>query len=94
MRLSNFTDLLGDDPRIKVLDYMLENCIFDYTKKEIAENAGISRTTLDTFWIKLLEYGVLKKTRSIGNGTLYRLNHNSPIVKKMKELDLEITKAK
>ena len=39
---SLFVDFFGDYPLIRVLDFLVENEIFDYTKKEICEYADVS----------------------------------------------------
>lgn len=77
---------------IRVIDFLLENRIFDYSKAEIARHSGISRTTLDLFWKKLIKDGIIKKSRTIGRATLYRFNPNSEISKKLIELDFVISK--
>jgi len=77
---------------IRVIDFLLENRIFDYSKAEIARQAGVSRTTLDVFWKKLIKEGILRKSRTIGRATLYRFNPHSEISKKLIELDFAISK--
>ena len=46
MEKSLLLEFLGDTPLIRVIDFLIENSIFDYTKTEIAENAGIARASL------------------------------------------------
>ena len=82
----------GNYPMIRVIDFLLENRIFDYPKAEIARQAGVSRTTLDVLWKKLVKEGIVKKSRTIGRATLYRFNSHSEISKKLIELDFAISK--
>jgi DNA-binding transcriptional ArsR family regulator len=89
---SLFVQLLGDVPLIRVIDMLIENSIFDYTKTEIAKNAGISRASLYNVWPVLEKYELIKKSRRIGNAILYKLNKESPVVQKLIELDLRISK--
>ena len=92
MEKSLLADFLGDTPLIRVVDFLIENSIFDYTKTDIAENAGISRATLYKIWPNLEKYELVKESRKIGNTTLYKLNKENPVVQKLIELDLKISK--
>ncbi len=90
---SFFVKALGGAPLIKVLDFLIENRIFDYSKTDIARETGISRATLDSFWDNLIELDLVKRTRVIGRATLYKLNIDSDSVKKMVEFDLALSKS-
>lgn len=92
MGKSLLVGFLGDTPLIRVVDFLIENSIFDYTKTDIAENAGISRASLYKIWPTLQKYELVKKSRKIGNTTLYKLNKENPVVQKLIELDLKISK--
>ena len=89
---SYFADALGNTPQVKIIDFLLENKIFDFTKAEIAEGANVSRITSDKFWPSLEANNMLIETRKIGNGTLYALNKDSEAVQKFAELDRVLTK--
>ncbi len=89
---SFFVRALGGAPLIKVLDFLIENRIFDYSKTDLARETGISRVTLDSFWGNLIELDLIKSTRTIGRSTLYKLNMGSDSVKKMIEFDLALSK--
>jgi len=69
-----------------ILDFLLIHKGFDYSKTEIAENAGVGYKTLFDNWDKLERYGLVKETRTIGRATLYTINLDSPIVKVLKKL--------
>ena len=92
MEKSLLVEFLGDTPLIRVVDFLIENSIFDYTKTEIAENAGISRASLYNIWPMLEKFEVIKASRKIGNTTLYKLNKENPVVQKLIELDLKISR--
>ncbi len=40
-------------PMLKVLDFLMDNESFDYSRAEIEEGAGLSKTTLLKIWPKL-----------------------------------------
>lgn len=92
MEKSLLVQFLGDTPFIRVVDFLIENSIFDYTKTELAENAGISRASLYNVWPVLEAYELVKASRKIGNTTLYKLNKENPVVQKLIELDLKISR--
>ncbi|RLI77141.1 hypothetical protein DRP05_11020 [Archaeoglobales archaeon] len=75
------------NPTIKVLDFLIDNEAFDYSKTEIAKGAGISRTTLLKIWGTLEETGIVVETRKVGRAKMYKLNKKNPIVKKFMEFD-------
>jgi len=80
---SLFVKLLGNSPYIRVLDFLLVYRDFDYSKKEIAENANVSYNTLNSFWHEMLNNGIIVKTRRIGKQDMFRLNQESKLVKSL-----------
>ena len=83
MEESTFTRLLGNSPLSKVLDFLLTSREFDYTKKEMAENAGISYNTLNSLWSQLIRDDIIIKTRRIGKQDMFRLNTKNYLVKEL-----------
>jgi len=51
---SIFLDYVGDTPRMRILQYLIEGRDFDYTLTDLL-NAGVSWGTLNTLVPKLLE---------------------------------------
>lgn len=84
---SLFVEFFGDYPLIRVLDFLVENDAFDYSKKEIASQANVSWNTPESFWKKLEEKKLVVFTRKIGKAGLYKLNAQNPAVQKLLELD-------
>ena len=82
---SLFLDYVGDNPRMRVLQYLIEGSDFDYTLTDML-NAGVSWGTLNSLIPKFLELGIIIKTRKIGRATLYKINKNNVAVKQLKEL--------
>jgi DNA-binding Lrp family transcriptional regulator len=81
-----FTKAIGNTPKIKVLEFLIEGRELDYSISDIAEGAGIGRTTLFRIWKDLVDLRIIKHTRDIGNAKLYKLNLANPFVKKMVDL--------
>lgn len=81
-----FRELLGDTPRIRVLEYLLEGRELDHSIGDMAEGAGINRVTLFRMWNELGESKLIVHTRNIGNAKLYKLNMSNPYVKMLADL--------
>lgn len=89
---SLFVGFFGDYPIIRVLDFLMENGIFDYSKKDICRNAGVSWNTLETFWEKLEKEKIVAHTRKVGRAEMFKLNLENPAVQKLVELDSRLMK--
>src|SRR3989344_2791545 len=89
---SMFVEFFGDYPIIRVLDFLIENDIFDYSKKDICRNADVSWNTLETFWKKLEDNSIITYTRKVGKASMYKLNANAPLVKQLMEMDNKLMK--
>ncbi|MBW2989219.1 hypothetical protein KY358_02765 [Candidatus Woesearchaeota archaeon] len=89
---TSFRLVFGESPIVKVIDFFLDNREFDYSLTDIAKNADIGWSTLHQFWSKIVMLGIVEKTRRIGRAELYKLNMNSPLVRKLLELDTVISK--
>ena len=83
---TNFNNYFGNSLKIKVLEFLIEGRELDYSVSDIAEGAGIGRTTLFRIWNDFVELGIVKPTRVIGNAKLYKLNLSNPFVRKMVDL--------
>jgi len=81
-----FRELLGDTPKIRVLEYLLEGRELDHSIGDIAEGAGINRVTLFRMWDNVLKSKIVVHTRDIGNAKLYKLNRDNSQVKVLMDL--------
>jgi len=88
---SALTEVFGNNPVMKVLDFLISYQIFDYTLTEIAKNAEVSYSTLQTFWEKLERNNIVIKTRRVGKSDLYKLNTKNPAVQQLIKLDWNLT---
>lgn len=83
-------DLFGNSVIVRVVDFLLENRFWDYTKKGIAEEANVSRTQFYRIWDVFQKFKLVQETRKIGATKLYKTNMKSPIMQKLEALSLEI----
>jgi len=84
--------LQGDNPTIRIIDFMLENKGLDITKKDIINGAGISRAALFKYWKDIEKFDIVRITRKFGKTKLYTLNSENGIVKRLIDLELELIK--
>ncbi len=92
MNNSIFTDVFGNNPMMKILDFLITFQLFDYPLTEIAKNSGVSYSTLQTFWNNLEKNNIVIKTRRVGKSDLYKLNTSNPAVKQLLKLDWNLIK--
>ena len=89
---SIFVEIFGNNPVIKVLDFLIAFQAFDYPLTEIAKNSGVSYSTLQTFFSNLIRNNIVIKTRRVGKSNLYRLNTKNPAVQQLIKLDWNLVK--
>ncbi len=88
---STFIEIFGNNPIMKVLDFLITFQLFDYPLTEIARNSEVSYSTLQTFWEKLERNNIVIKTRRVGKSDLYKLNTKNPAVQQLIKLDWNLT---
>ncbi|MEK6961449.1 MAG: hypothetical protein AABX47_09855 [Nanoarchaeota archaeon] len=77
---SIFLEHVGDNPRMRIIQYLIEGRDFDYTLTDMI-HAGVSWGTLNQLIPKLAELGIIVKTRKIGRATLYKINQENETAK-------------
>ena len=86
MKETIFTRVVGNTPKIKVLEFLIEGRELDYSLSDIAEGSSIGRTTLFRIWDDFEKLKIVKQTRIIGNAKLFKLNLENTFVRKLVEL--------
>ncbi len=84
------TEYFGEHPLLKILEFLIENKIFDYSKKQMADETGLSKVTFLKYFKKMEELGLVTVTRSFGKSKLYTLNETNPFTKKFIDLTLSL----
>lgn len=82
---------MGSTPKLRILDYLLDYKINDFTKKEIIEALGMSKLTFYKHFKDLEVLGLVIATRKIGRATLYKVNLSNPMVKMLIEYETELS---
>ena len=73
---SIFLEHVGDSPRMRLIQFLIEGRDFDYTLTDMLK-ANISWGTLNTLIAKLAEIGIVVPVRKVGNATLYKINNKN-----------------
>jgi DNA-binding transcriptional ArsR family regulator len=81
------TDLFGEHPEVRILEFLAGHQDFDYTISEISRNAGVSRPATYKVLDRFLETGVVVRTRRIGGSWFFRLAADHALVRPILDLD-------
>ena len=82
---------LGDSPKLRIIDFFLDNPLFDFTKKEVIEALGMSKRTFYKYFPDLEKYGIVKVSRKIGRAKLYKINLEHPLIGMLREYEKKIS---
>jgi DNA-binding transcriptional ArsR family regulator len=82
---------LGSSPKLRILDYLLDYKLNDFTKKEIVEALGMSKLTFYKYFKDLEELGLVTASRKIGRATLYKINLENPMVRMLIEYETKLS---
>jgi DNA-binding transcriptional ArsR family regulator len=80
-------EIFGEAPEVRLIDFFMDNPLFDFTKREIVEELGMNKRTLYRVLPKLEGEGIAVVSRRIGRAKLYRINLESPIVKCLRGIE-------
>lgn len=93
VKQSFFLEYLGDNPKIRVLDFLMDNFAHDFSLPQIAEGSRVAYTTLIDLLPTLQKQEIMVETRKIGKSKLYRINLNNSIVKALFTIDIKLSEA-
>jgi DNA-binding transcriptional ArsR family regulator len=57
---------LGDSPKLRIIDFFLDNPFLDFTKKEVIEALRMSKQTFYKYFKDVEEDGIVEVSRKIG----------------------------
>ncbi|MDH5385936.1 MAG: winged helix-turn-helix domain-containing protein [Candidatus Aminicenantes bacterium] len=82
---------LGNTAELRILDFLLDNPRFDFSRKEIREAIGSTKRTLSEKIPKLEEQGLIRVSRKIGRAKLYKINLENPAVQAFRTLERSLS---
>ena len=87
---STFLEVMGNNPRNKILDFLISENGYDYTLKEIAENSKVGYATIKRIWKHFVSNKLVKETRRVGKAVFYKYDDKSELGKKIKKFYLDV----
>ncbi len=82
----------GDTPQLRVMDFLIENHLFDYPMTEMARESNVSYNSIIRFFEDWVKREILVKTRKVGNANYYKLNTKNSFIKNLIKLDWILVK--
>lgn len=82
---------LGESPKLKIVDFFMDNPYFDFTKKEVIEALGMSKQTFYKYFGDLEKYGIVTVSRRIGKASLYKINLKHPLVTMLRGYEMKLS---
>jgi predicted transcriptional regulator len=79
--------LFGSPGKTRLLSVFVDETDYDLSITEIADQAGVARSTVYDNLDELMDLGVVEVSRETGNGKRYQLNTDSPIAERLVELE-------
>lgn len=73
-----FIRVLGDTPKIRILNYLIKYRGLDYSMSDIARNSNVGWATLSRLWNEFIKLKIIVPTREIGKAKLFKLNEKNP----------------
>ena len=89
---SLFLKHFGDTPRLRVMDFLIDNHMFDFPITELARGSNVSYNSIKLFFSDWIKERIVVKTRRLGKSDYYKLNLENYFVKNLIKLDWVLTK--
>lgn len=82
---------LGESPKLRIIDFFLDNPFFDFTKKDVFEALGMNKQTFYKYFKEIEKEGIVKVSRKIGRIKLYKVNLRHPLVVMLREIEEKLS---
>ena len=83
--------MFGNSPKLRILDIFLDDPYLDFSKSEVVRELGMSKQTFYKCFKDLEELGMIKFSRNIGRATMYRINSEHPLIRRLDEIVNELS---
>ena len=84
------TKLFGNSPKVKIIAALLSESDHDLNVNQIAELAGVHRSTVYDHLEDLVALGVVEKTREVSGSQMYRINKDSTVAEDVAQLEWDL----
>ena len=82
-----FEGIFGNTAELRILEFLLPLEGLSFNLSELAEEAEVSRPTVQKVVEKFVKHGILKTSRTQGNTTFYEIDTASPFVTLFEEIN-------
>jgi len=80
-----------ESPKLRIIDFFMDNPLSDFTKKEVIDALGINKQTFCKYFYSLEKYGMVKVSRTIGKAKLYKIDSGNELVKSIRDLEKKMS---
>jgi predicted ArsR family transcriptional regulator len=87
------TKLLGESPKVKIIASLLSENDVDLNVTDIADLAGLHRTTVYDHIDDLIDLDVVVETRTVGGSPMYQINRDSDVAEDLAQLEWDLLDA-
>ena len=85
-----FIRVLGNTPKIRILNYLIKYRGLDYSMSDIARNSKVGWATLSRLWNEFIALKIVVPTREIGKAKLFKLNEENSAVAELIDVYKEL----
>lgn len=85
------TEIFGNHPQVKIIELLLSHPHSEYNEEDLLKCAGISRDSLQEFFNKLKDCGLLKPSRMVENTQFYSTDMESPTMQALKAFQVRLS---
>ena len=82
----------GDTPQLRVLDFLIDDHMFDFPMTEIARESNVSYNSIIVFFDEWIKKEIIIKTRKVGKSDNFKINLKNPFIENLIRLDWALTK--
>jgi len=84
------TRVFGETAKVKIIAALLSESDVDLNATDLADLAGVHRTTLYDHLEDLQELGIVEQTRKVGGSPMYRINRDSAVAEDIAQLEWDL----
>lgn len=84
------TELFGESAKVKIIAALLSESDVDLNITDIADLAGLHRTTVHEHIGDLQSLGVITQTRKVSGSPMYRINRDSKVAEGVAQLEWDL----
>lgn len=88
---SLFIEFMGNTEKIKIIDFLLENGVLHFTKRDAIRITRVSKTEINKIFNYLIKHKVILQIKQASK--FYKINRESNIAKSLINLDWAIIKS-